>query len=101
QLARALGLVVEAAGLGVFGDIGVDQEQLAVLGVGVGFRDGRLAGAQRLDLRAHQHDAGLERLVDRIGVARLAGVRDDLGAVVFFLGHGTLRSLIVMAPPGR
>ena len=47
QLARALGLVVEAAGLGVFGDIGVDQEDLAILGVGVAFADGGLAGAQR------------------------------------------------------
>src|SRR3954462_14367464 len=39
ELAAALGLMVEAAGLGVFGDIAIDQPQLAILGVGVGFPD--------------------------------------------------------------
>ncbi len=43
QLARALGRMVEAAALQVFRDIGVDQPELAAAGIGIGFRDRRLA----------------------------------------------------------
>ena len=60
QLAHAFRLVIETAGLGVFGDIGVDEEELAILGVGIGLSDRGLAGAQRLHLGARQHDAGLQ-----------------------------------------
>ena len=77
SISRAARLVVEAVGHRIFGDIGVDQEDLAVLRLGIGFRDGGLAGAQRLHLRAHQHDARFERGLDGIGVARLAVVGDD------------------------
>ena len=48
----------------------------------VGFRDGRLAGAHRLDLRTHQHEPRLERGFRCVGIARLAIVGDDLALVV-------------------
>src|SRR5207237_7567581 len=37
QPTRALGRMVEAAGLQIFGDVGVDEPELAAAGVGVGF----------------------------------------------------------------
>ena len=52
QFAHALGFVIEAARLRVFGDVGVDEKDFAVLGEGVGFPDRRLAGAQRFHFGA-------------------------------------------------
>ena len=54
-------MLEEAADRGQLGDVGVDQPQPALFGRGVDLGDGRLAGAQRLDLGAGQHDAGLDR----------------------------------------
>ncbi len=57
----ALRLVIEAVALEVFGDRRVDEEDLAgAVDRRVAFRDRRLAGPQRLDLRAGEHEAGLE-----------------------------------------
>ena len=72
--------MIEAAGLQVFGDVGIDQPDLAAARVGIGLGDRRLAGAQRLDLAAGQRDAGLELLADLVVEARLAVLRDDLEA---------------------
>src|SRR4051794_26732333 len=87
QLARPLRLVIEAVGLQIFRDVGVDQPDLAALGIGVGFRDRGLAVADRLDLGAGQRDAGLDRVVDRIVEPRLAILRDDLDGALLFSGH--------------
>jgi len=57
QLARPFRLVVEAVGLEIFRNVGIDQPDLAVLGIGIGFRDRGLAIADRLDLGAGQRDA--------------------------------------------
>ena len=87
QLARPLRLVVEAVGLQVFRNIGVDQPYLAVLGIGIGFRDRGLAVAQRLDLGAGQRNPGLNRIVDRIVETGLAVFRNYLDGALFLLGY--------------
>ena len=82
QLARPRGLMRVAAGLRVFGDMGVDQvERAAAFVRRIGVGDIGLAGAQRLHLRAGQHEAGLERVLDRIVEAGLAVLGDELAAL--------------------
>ena len=46
QLARPLGLVIEAVGLTVLGDVRVDQPELAALHRGIGLGQVGVAGAQ-------------------------------------------------------
>ena len=75
QLARALGLVVEAVGLAVFRNIGVDQPELAALHRGIGFGEIGAALAQRLHLRALQLDAGLEGVEDLVVDSGRGGCR--------------------------
>ncbi len=52
QLARALWFMIEAVAVAEFGDIGVDQPDLAVIHFGIAFGDRSLTEAQRLDLGA-------------------------------------------------
>ena len=73
--------MVGAAGLGIFGNMRVDEVQLAALARGVGVGDVGLAGAERLDLRAEQRDAGLEFLLDLVVEARLSILGDELAAL--------------------
>src|SRR5215467_1375966 len=87
KLAHALGGMVETAALQIFGDIGVDQPDLAAPRIGIGFRDGRLAAAQRFDLRAGEREPGLEGLADLVVEARLAIVGDHANFAVRFRGH--------------
>ena len=61
---------------------------LAVARRGIGFGDAGLSGAQRFHLGAGQHEARLERLVDRIVEPRLAIVGDDF-AFCFGLGSNS------------
>jgi len=77
QLSRPLGRVIETVGLQVFRDVGVDQPDFATPRIGVGFGDGCLALAQRLDLRAGERQAGLEGFVNKIIEPRLAIVGDN------------------------
>src|SRR3546814_13475499 len=70
QSARAERLVIARAGLLVFRNMAVDQIEAAVLRSGVGFVEAYAALAQRLDLAAFQHDAGLDHLVDEVIVPR-------------------------------
>src|SRR5271169_1499515 len=86
QLARPLRRMVEAIGLQIFGNIGIDQPDLAVAGVGIRFCDCRLALAQRFDLGAGQRDAGLEGLIDKIIEACFAIVGDN-AELSFILGR--------------
>src|ERR1700679_3341314 len=79
--------MVEAVGLQIFRDIGVDQPDLAVLGIGVGFRDRGLAAAQRLDLGARQRNPGLDRIIDGIVETGLAVFRNHLDGSLFLLCH--------------
>jgi hypothetical protein len=72
--------VVEAVGLLELGDVGVDQPQFAVVHRGIGVRQAGAALAQRLDLAADQHEAGLEGVEDLVVEARPAVVRDHLAA---------------------
>src|SRR5215207_7478274 len=76
QLARALGLVVLARGRRVGRYVDVVQPDLAVLELRVAVLELRLAAAQRLDLGAGQHEAGLPLLEQVIAVGRLLVGRD-------------------------
>ena len=67
-----------AAGLDIFGDVGVDQIELAALARGIGVGDIGLARAQRLHLGAGQRDAGLKLLLDVVVEARLPVLGDEL-----------------------
>src|SRR5947199_5916553 len=87
QLPRPLRLVVEAVALQIFGDVGVDQPEFAVLGIGIGLRDRALAAADRFDLGAGQGKAGLDRVLDRIVEASLAVLCDALDRAFVLLGH--------------
>src|SRR6202022_2735150 len=89
QLARALGIVVVARRRAVGRNVHVVQPQLAVADAGVAVLELCPAGAQRLDLRALQHDAALQALEQvvakrRVAVARHVA-RPDL--LAFALGH--------------
>src|SRR4051794_6129726 len=88
QFSRPLGLVIEAVALEIFRNGGVDQPDLAVLGIGVGFRDRAFAAADRLDLGAGQRNADLDRILDRIVEAGLAIFRHDLDRTFVLVGHG-------------
>src|ERR1700710_61123 len=81
--------MVEAVGLQVFRNVGVDQPYLAALGIRVGFRDRGLAVADRLDLGAGQRDAGLDRVLDRIIEACFSIFSDDLDGAFILVGHVT------------
>ena len=85
ELARPFRRVVVASGLHVFRDVGIDQPDLAVAGIGIGFRNRCLTGAQRLHLAAGERNAGLESLSDLVIESRLAIVRDNLAAGARFL----------------
>src|SRR5262245_47012783 len=87
QFAHALGRMIEAAGLQVFGDVGIDEPDLAAAGVRIGLRNRRLALPQRLYLRTGERDAGFKGLVDLIVESRLAIVGDDPNVAVRFCGH--------------
>src|SRR5262244_3226472 len=101
KLAHALGGVVEAAALQVFRDIGVDQPDLAATRIGIGFRDGRLAAAQRFDLRAGKREPGLEGLADLVIEARLAIVGNHANLAVRFRGHPCLLAAASCPHAGR
>src|SRR5262249_14943386 len=77
---------------GVFGNIGVDQEDAAVLGGGIALGDVGLASAQGLHLRAGELDPGLIGVLDAILKPGLAVLGNALAAVVLVGGHdGTSR----------
>src|SRR6266478_1186674 len=101
NLAHALGSVIEAAALQVFRDIGVDQPDLAATRIGIGFRDGRLAAAQRFNLRAGEREPGLEGLADLVVEARLAIVGDHTNLAVRFRRHPCLLAAASCPPAGR
>src|SRR4051794_37446360 len=65
QLPDPLRLVVVAVGLRPRRDVDPDQPGLVALDPRVRVAERHLAGPDRLDLRAGQDEAGLERLVDR------------------------------------
>src|SRR5438270_10279263 len=79
--------MIEAVGHGVFGDVGVDEEDLAVLRMSIGFGDVGLPVAQALHLAAHQHQSSFKRGLDEIEMPRLAIVGDHPMIGVFLLGH--------------
>src|SRR3954463_8038733 len=66
QLSRPLRLMVVTVAMAELGDVGVDQEDLVSLHLGIALGDRALAEAQRLHLGAGQRDAGLEDLVEKI-----------------------------------
>src|SRR5204863_3544998 len=97
QSARALGGVIEAAGLQIFGNVGVDEPKVPAARVGVGLADRGLAGAQRLHLAAGERDASLEHFADLVVEARLAVVGDDAQLAVGFRRHGSIASAGALA----
>jgi hypothetical protein len=86
ELPDALGLVVVAIALLERRDVGADQPRLVALDARVGVGDVDLAGADRLDLRAGQDEAGLDRLLDRELVSRLPVQRDGVLGNLELLG---------------
>src|SRR6202040_1847744 len=89
---RAARLMIETVRHRVFWNAGIDQEYLAILRLGIGFRDGGPSTAKRLHLRTHKCQAGLESRLDRIGVTGLSIVGDDAPLGFFLLaGHGSAR----------
>ena len=77
KFARTPPLVIELIGLQIFGDIGIDQKNLAIFGIGIGFADGGLAGAQRFDLGAGQGNPRLEHFANFKIEACLAVIRSN------------------------
>src|SRR5579864_451918 len=75
QLSRPAWRVAEAVGGAVFGNVGVDEEQLAAGLVGIGLVDAGLALTQHLYLTALQDQPRLEFLLDQIIVARAPVLR--------------------------
>jgi len=63
--------------LSVFRNMGVEQIQLALFRAGIGFADAGAAGTQGFHLRAQQHDANFERILDKIVVPRPAVIGND------------------------
>src|SRR5262249_53193250 len=78
-----------ALSLCVFADMGVDQIELASLIGGIGFGNVGLASAERLHLRAKQHDAGFELLLDVVVEARLPILGNELAALALRRHHVT------------
>src|SRR3546814_1047131 len=70
QLARALGLMVEAVAVTEFGYVGVDQPDFLLLHLGIAFGDRAFAEAERLHLGAGERAAGFIFVLDGIIVAR-------------------------------
>ena len=86
--------VIEAIGLQIFRDMGVDKPEFALFRRSVGFGDLSLAQTQRFDLGAGQDNAGLQGIPDLIVKARTTvfsheAVADPsvLVLVVLLLGH--------------
>lgn len=77
QFARGFGLVVLAIAKGVFVDVGVVEEDLAILDAGEGVGDLGFAGAQGFDFCAVQNDAGFVRVQDVV-IAAGFGIGDDV-----------------------
>src|SRR5581483_5584247 len=87
QLARALRRMIEAPGLQILGDVGVDQPELAAARIRIGLGDRGFARAQRLHLAAGERDAGLELLADLVVEARLAVLGDGLVMRILLRRH--------------
>ena len=86
--ARPPRLVVEAIGLQIFRYIGVVEDHLAVaVGRRIAFGDGRVAGAQRFDFGAGQHQAGLEHFADLVIEPGASIVGHDLVIRLLLFGH--------------
>src|SRR5271166_2963524 len=81
EFARAGFLVAELTGGSVGADVHALEERLAVLDARVAVAEVCAMRAQRLDLGAGEREAGLEGLLDKEVVARLAVVNDQLEAV--------------------
>ena len=88
QLAHPGRIVVLPVTEGVFGDVHVVDEHLAVLNAAERFLEIHLAVADRLDLGSGQHNAGFKGLLDIIIVVSLFVGGDDLDShvAVAFLG---------------
>ena len=70
--------MIEAVAAVKLGDVGVEQPQLAAHLAGMRLADRGPALAQRLDLGAAEHEAGLDAVLDRVVVEGAPVLRDDL-----------------------
>src|SRR5690625_3285714 len=77
--------MAEGGGLGMaeLRDMRVDQPELAIFHRGIAFGNVGLAVAKRFDLGAHQHDSGLERVLDEVIESGTPVLGD--GAGIWFL----------------
>src|SRR5258708_4214070 len=87
NLPHATRLMIEAVRHQVFGDIGVHEENLAILRLRIGLSDIGLARAQALHLASHQDKSCLEGRLDEIEMARFSLFRHDPLPVVLLLFH--------------
>src|SRR5262249_4723157 len=78
--------MVEAVGLQIFRNIGIDKPDFAATRIGVGFGDCRFALSQRFDLGARQRQTGLKCFVNKIIEACLAIIGDDAQLSFRFVG---------------
>ncbi|QTK79100.1 hypothetical protein AT6N2_C1334 [Agrobacterium tumefaciens] len=78
QFPAAARLMVEAVGLQIFRQMGIDEPDFIALVRGIGFGNIRLAFAQRLDLGAGQHQSCLIGVDDFVVEPGLAVFRNDL-----------------------
>ena len=79
-----------AVAVAEFGDVGIDQPNLAVLHLGIRFGDRTLAETQRLHLGPGEHDPRLVHILEKILIPRTPVLGDDLGLVEgggFGTGH--------------
>ncbi len=67
--------MVEPVALEIFGNIGIDEENLAIVDLGIGLADRGLAATQGFDLGAGQDDASLVAVEDLVMEPRLPVIR--------------------------
>src|SRR5262249_37278894 len=101
QLAHPLWSMIEPPALEIFGDVGIDEPDLASAGIGIGFGDGCLALAQRFYLGSGKRNTGLERLVDLVVETGLAIVRDHARIALPFCCHHASGRLLIVAPTSK
>src|SRR5690606_2672549 len=78
QLARPLGLVIEAVAVAELGNVGIDQPGLAIMHVRIALGDRALAAPQALHFGARQRDPGFEHVFDEILEPRAPVLGDGL-----------------------
>ena len=91
--------MVHQVAVAVRADVAVIEKCLAVFHARIAFLEICPPVAQRLHLRAREHDPGLELLFDEVVVVRPAVRGDDFLRLIFLFHRGAVRPLLEMAGP--